>query len=229
VKQTNNDYTVLFVEDEENVRKNYVEYFKTYFKEVYETSNAEDAFTLYQNNKPDVMIVDIHLPKQNGIDLIKEIRKNDATIKIIILTAHADSSFLFESIPLKLTTYLIKPINRKELKESLNLAISDIERFTILSNKRIKLEESYSWDNECKELYHHNTVITLTSMEKKLLELLLSKKSRFFTYDEIFDYVWGYNEIGTIPGLKNLIVRIRKKLPENTIINLSNEGYKINF
>lgn len=228
-KTNNNNYTVLFIEDEENIRKNYVEYLGGYFKEVYEASSAEEALIIYKEKKPDLMIVDIHLPEQNGIDFIKDIRKYDVVTKIIILTAHADPSFLLESIPLKLTTYLIKPINRKELKDSLNLAIKEIESFTILSNKRIILQEEYSWDSECKELYHCNTIVTLTFMEKKFLELLLCGKSRVFSYDEIFDYVWGYEEIGTTSGLKNLVTRLRKKLPENMITNLSNEGYKINF
>jgi len=78
-------------------------------------------------------------------------------------------------------------------------------------------------------LLYCNEIIVLTSKEKKLIELLLSQKSRIFTYDEIFEYVWGYNEIGSLSGLKNLITRLRKKLPENMIINLFNEGYKINF
>ena len=113
---TNSEYTILFVEDEDNIRENYSKYLRIYFKDVLEAANAEDAFILYKEKKPDIMIVDIHLPKENGIELIKKIRKNDLDVKVIILTAHADSSFLLEAIPLKLIKYLIKPINRKELK-----------------------------------------------------------------------------------------------------------------
>lgn len=225
----NKNYTVLFVEDEENIRKNYAGYLKTYFKEVYEAENAEDALVIYEKEHPDIMIVDIHLPKMSGLELIKEIRKNDVKVKIIILTAHDDAAFLFEAIPLKLTKYLVKPINRKELKDSLALAIRDLEEFTVMHNKNIQLEDKYSWDRECKELYHCNEVVVLTIMEKKFLELLFSGKSRFFTYDEIFDYVWGYDEMGSINGLKNLVSRLRKKLPEDMIINMFNEGYKIKF
>lgn len=224
-----NDYTILFIEDEENVRKNYALYLRANFKEVYEAANAEKALEIYEEKKPNIMIVDIHLPKQNGIEFIKKIRQTDAMVKIIILTAHADSSFLLDAIPLKLIKYLIKPISRQELKHSLNLAINEIEEYTIVNNKRVQLQEGYSWDNEIKQIYFCNTLIELTLKEKKLLELLFSGKSRIFTYNEIFEYVWDYDEIGSINGLKNLVTRLRKKLPENMIVNIFKEGYKINF
>ena len=50
-----------------------------------------------------------------------------------------------------------------------------------------------------------------------------------FTYDEISDYVWGYDDSIPLNGLKNIVKRLRKKLPEDTILNIFNEGYKINF
>lgn len=222
-------HTLLFIEDEISIRQNYVAYLKNYFQEVYEASNAEDAYVLYKQKKPDILIVDIHLPKQSGIDLIKQIREHDFSVKIIILTAHADSKFLLDAIPLQLTKYLVKPINRKELKESLQLAIDELKMYTVLPNKRVKLAENYTWDSELKELFYHNQRIELTSKEKSFLELLNSRRNKVFTYDEIFDFVWGYDEIGTLNGLKNLVRRLRKKIPKNIIINLFNEGYKINL
>ena len=61
------------------------------------------------------------------------------------------------------------------------------------------------------------------------MELLFSHKNRVFKYDEIFDYVWEFDETLTINGLKNIVKRLRKKLPENTILNIFNEGYKISY
>ena len=69
----------------------------------------------------------------------------------------------------------------------------------------------------------------LTNKEKIFLELLFSHKNRVFTYDEISDYVWGYDDSIPLNGLKNIVKRLRKKLPEDTILNIFNEGYKINF
>jgi two-component system, OmpR family, response regulator VanR len=220
-------YTILFVEDEDTIRENYVSYLKNYFQEVYEARNAEEALVIYKSKTPDIMIVDIHLPKMNGIELVRRIREKDYSTKVIMLTAFTDTKLLLDATSLQLTKYLVKPINRQELKDTLRLAINEIKSFTVTPNKNIALNDEYIWDIEIKELKYHNQIVELTYREKSFLELLLSHKSRVFSHDEILEYVWGYDEIGTINSLKNLVKRLRKKLPEETIVNLFNEGYKI--
>ncbi len=222
-------YKVLFVEDEEILRKNYTTYLKMLFKEVYEAKDGEIAYKIYKEEKPDIMIIDIHLPKLNGIDLLKKIRENDHSTKAIMLTAHTDKSFLIDAAALKLTKYLVKPISRKELKNALNESIEELNKYDILPIKKIELKNNYMWNTELQELKNDNKTIELTSKEKKILTLLFSRKDKVFSYDEIFDYFWMEEESFTLNSLKNLIKRLRKKLPEDTIINQFNEGYKIIF
>lgn len=222
-------YKILVVEDEEAIRKNYIIFLKMFFKEVYEADDGEKAYNLYKSEKPDIMIVDINIPKLNGLELIKKIREKDFTTKIIILTAHSDKYFLFEAIELKLIKYLVKPVSRKDLNEALDLAINEISQYTILNIKNIQLTDEYSWNTELKELKFHNKIIDLTNKERNFLSLLLSHKNRAFNYNEIFEYVWTNEELISLNSLKNLVKRLRKKLPENMILNVFNEGYKINF
>lgn len=220
-------YSILFVEDEDTIRQNYVSYLKNYFQEVYEARNAGEALVIYKNKAPNIMIVDIHLPKINGLEMVSKIREKDHNTRVIMLTAYTDTKLLLDAASLKLTKYLVKPINRQELKDTLQLAMNEIKAFTIVPNKNIALNDEYIWDIELKELKYHNRIVELTHKEKGFLELLLSHKSRVFSHDEILEAVWGYDGIGTINSLKNLVKRLRKKLPEGTIINLFNEGYKI--
>ena len=222
-------YKILFVEDEQAIRENYIIYLKMFFSEVYEAKDGEEAYEFYKSKKPDIMIVDINIPKLNGIELLKKIREEDYMTKAILLTAHTDKAFLLEAASLKLTKYLVKPVSRKDLKEALNLAINELLKYNISPLQKIELAQKYSWDLQLKELKYYDKVIELTNKEKNLLDLLFSHKNRIFTYDEIFEYVWGYEESININGLKNIIKRLRKKLPENTILNIFNEGYKINF
>ncbi len=222
-------YKILFVEDEKATRENYVLYLKMLFSEVYEAKDGEEAYQLYKDKKPDIMIIDINIPKLNGLELLKKIRVNDYSTKAIMLTAHTDKTFLLEATELKLTKYLVKPISRKDLKETLELTINELLKYTVSAIKKINLPDNYSWDTELKELKHHNTSVDLTNKEKILLKLLFSHKNRVFTYDEIFEYVWELEEEISLNSLKNLIKRLRKKLPDNTIGNVFNEGYKINF
>jgi len=222
-------YKILFVEDEEATRKNYVTYLKMLFSEVYEASDGEKAYQLYKEKKPDILILDVNIPKLNGLELLEKIRENDYTTKAIMFTAHSDKNFLLQAVSLQLTRYLVKPVSRKDLKEALDIAINELLKYSVTPIQKIDLKDNYSWDMELKELKHHNTLIELTSKERILLSLLFSYKNRVFSYDDIFEYVWGYNEEISLNGLKNMIKRLRKKLPEDTIINVFNEGYKINF
>ncbi len=222
-------YKILFVEDEKAIRENYITYLKTFFAEVFEAEDGVKAYELYKLKKPDIMIVDINIPKLNGLELLERVRENDYTTKAIMLTAHTDKSFLLKATTLKLTKYLVKPVSRKDLNEALESTINEILKYSVMSIQKIELSENYSWNMELKELKHHNHIIELTNKERTLLELLFSHKNRVFTYEEIFEYVWGYDESITLNGLKNMIKRLRKKFPENTILNIFNEGYKINF
>jgi len=67
-----NLYDLLFVEDEKPIRDNYVTYLKRYFKNVYEAEDGEHAYTVYKEKKPQLMIVDINIPKMNGLELVKK-------------------------------------------------------------------------------------------------------------------------------------------------------------
>jgi len=222
-------YKILFVEDDQVIRENYVAYLKMMFSEVYEAKDGEEAYALYKIKKPDLMIVDINLPKLTGLELLKKIRENDHTTKAIMLTAHTDKSFLLEAIQLKLTQYLVKPVSSKDLNEALELTIKELLQYNVMPLQKIELPQNYSWHVELKELKHHNTLIKLTKKEKILLDLLFSHKNRVFTYDEIFEHICEYEETNSINGIKNMVKRLRKKLPEGSIVNLFNEGYKIIF
>ena len=78
-------YNVLFIEDEKDIRDNYTKYLKRHFLNVYEAVDGEDGYRIYKDKKPEIMIVDINLPKLNGLDLVKKIRQEDQSVKIIML------------------------------------------------------------------------------------------------------------------------------------------------
>ena len=221
-------YKILFVEDEKVTRENYVMYLKMCFQEVYEADDGEKAYELYTKIKPDIMIIDINIPKLNGLELLKRIRQKDQTTKAIMLTAHTDKIFLMDAIALKLTQYLVKPVDRKTLQEALITTIQELTNYETISLKKIDLKNNFYWNIETMELSQFNVLVELTSNERKFLSLLFSKKSKTFTYDEIFEYFWE-EESFNINSLKNMVKRLRKKLPDDSILNQFNEGYKINL
>lgn len=221
-------YRVLFVEDERQTRENYVIYLKTIFKEVYEAEDGDDGYRQYVDKKPHIMVIDLNLPKMNGLELLKRIRQADHNTKAIMLTAHTDKEFLLSAASLKLVEYLVKPVNRRDLKNALNIAVEELEHFKIEAVKKVVFASGYSWDKESKELLHHKENIQLTAKETKMLELLCSSLGRTFTYDEISEYVWGYDALGSADSIKTLVKKLRTKLPKSTVENVFGIGYKIN-
>ena len=89
---------VLFVEDEENIRINAITYLRRLFEEVYEAKDANEAFEIIDNKKPHIIITDINMPKTNGLEMIRKIRKNDLYTKIIVLSAYTKTEYLLEAI-----------------------------------------------------------------------------------------------------------------------------------
>lgn len=219
-------YKILVVEDEDLARENFVIYLEMFYDEVYEACDGEEALKIYKEVSPDIMLVDINIPKINGLDVIKKIREKDLNVKIIVLTAHTETEFLMEAVALKLTKYLFKPVNRKELKDALDKCINEMKNFTISSNVIINFEEEYSYNLDLKELRKHNEIINITYKEQLFLELLVRNNNRLSTYEEIL--IAMYDDEATQESLKNIVKRLRKKLPKDTIINVPTQGYKIN-
>ena len=220
-------FDILFIEDEKAIRDNYVAYLKMFFNAVYEAEDGEKAYEIYKEKKPHILIVDIHLPKLSGIDLLKRIRKTDHTTKAIMLTAYTDTSLLLESASLKLTKYLTKPISRRVLKDALDLAIKELENFNTLSLRTINLKDNYIWNYDSQELLCDNSTINLTNKERIIFILLMSNLNKVLEYDNIIYKIWTYEDDGSLDALKTIIKNLRRKLPKDTIQNVFGVGYTI--
>ena len=220
-------FSVLYVEDEKAIRENFVFYLDFLFDEVYEAEDGEVAYEIYKQKKPQILIIDIDIPKLNGIDLLKKIRENDHTTRAIMLTGHSDTNSLLEATGLKLTKYLIKPVNKKKLDEAISLVVKELSDFNTSSIKKVNLMDGYSWDYEVQELKKSNETISLTNKEKKLFLLFVSNLGKVLSYEEIIYEVWFNDGEGSIEALKTMIKNLRKKLPKDTIVNIFGIGYKI--
>ncbi len=224
-------YSILFIEDEDDIRKNYTVYLENYFKYVYEAKDGLEGYRVYKERRPDILIIDINIPHMKGIELLRKIRENDYQTKAIMLTAHTDLEYLLQTNSLKLIKYLLKPVKRAELKETLLLAIDEIQKYRIETLQTIELGNNYRWDCALSQLSFFHEIVELTNKEQRLLELLFSKRNKVFTYEEIFHYVWEYysNEnMNYMNALRSLMKNLRKKIPRELIGNYFGIGYKIN-
>jgi len=222
-KMLNGNIKVLYVEDDDIARENGIEYLENYFDNIYEAADAIIALKLYEENKPDIIITDIQMPKLNGLEFVKKIRQKDKKTQVIIITAFSDTEYLLKAVELKLVKYLIKPIKEREFDEALNLCIESInEEFSNI----VELSNDTYFDRYNNTLVKNNEIVKLRTKEIELFTLLLKNKNRYVTYQEIENVVWP--DIGmSKDALKTIVKNLRAKLPKNLILNLTGTGYKI--
>jgi len=213
------DFSLLYVEDDKGIRDINFSMFKRIFKEAYEASNGEIGYELYLKHKPNIVVTDIKMPKMDGLELAKKIRKNDEQTRIIITTAFNDEKYLLEAIELNLERYLVKPLTKRNLFPALEKAISNIQ-------KKVNLSDDFYFDTKSSLFYFKGEVIKMTKKELLFLSLLVRKANKIVTYDEIEEEVWEFEQM-SIKSLRTTIGILRKKLPYNIISNVSNMGYKL--
>lgn len=218
-------YTILYVEDEKKIRLNYAQYLEHYFANVYAVATAESAREVLEEHYADIMLVDISLPGQNGLDFAKELREVDQNIRIIVLTAHSDVEWLLQATQLKLTDYLLKPIERSKLKSALAKAIDEIERYEIIYKEVITLANGLQWDMQ--ERMFLGDTIHLTPNEQLFISILASGIKTTIHSDDICQEIWGEGVEAKGSSLKTLVKKLRKKLPDDTIANIYAQGYRL--
>jgi len=219
--------TLLYIEDDDVLREQFMRILKSKFKEVYEASDGLEALQKYAEYTPDMIVSDINLPKMDGLEVIEKVRANDEHTPIVIMSAYSDQEKLFKAIKLGLSEYLIKPVPHKKLLAVLDAMALKYEN-NIESNNVIPLSNEYIWKKEEKALCYRDETISLTKRERVLLECLISQLNQVVTFDTITDLIWEDEEyIVVYSSLSHLLKRLRKKFPEELIENIYGEGYRI--
>ncbi|MAD41272.1 MAG: DNA-binding response regulator [Arcobacter sp.] len=214
------NYRILCVEDEDGIRKRLVSTLKYYFDDVLEASNGEDGYDLYLEYKPDIIISDIQMPKQNGIEMVQSIRKEDLSTIIIMLTAYSSEEYLLQLINLNINHYILKPITSESLLGGI------IQSFGKKIDKKIEIDNEFYFNIQEYELYYRSEIIHLRKREKEFLLLLCKNKNSILTYEQIEEYLWRDKSM-SMSALKTFIKELRQRLPSNIIVNVPQIGYKI--
>jgi len=218
-------YTLLYVEDEAPIRMVTKMFLEPYFKKIFEAQDGEEAFQIYQEEKPNVIITDIEMPKVNGLELCKKIRTIDKETPIIITTAYTSVEYLLEAVSLNLIKYLGKPLKEEELFEALETC------FTQLESKHpsvVQLTKTLMYDTFNQSLFNENKIIPLSSFQAQLLDILIKNKNRIVSYTELENEIW-YDKVMTVDSLRALVLKTRKVVGKEVIKNISKTGYKINL
>ncbi len=204
-----NNFTLLYVEDEKIVRENFAEVFQNYFQNVITAEDGIEAWNIYQENSIDAAILDISLPKMDGLSLAKKIREKNENIEIIMLTGHTEKDKLLKAINMHLFSYLVKPVKKEAVDENLQNLINKLTDKT-----NIHLKNNYTFNLSTQTLYYKSIPNRLSKHETKLVDFLVRNLNNYFSACDIsnalFDAVWVHDE--TCNNLIQLVSRFKKKM-----------------
>ena len=180
-------------------------------------SSIKDTKAYLQDNKPNLIILDIALPDGSGLDLYKDYIKF-LNINTIFLTADDNIDNIVFALDTGACDYITKPFEVRVL-------IAKINR--ILSNKSLIIK-NIVFDFNKMEVFKNSNVVSLTSLEKKILFLLVSNKNKVVTRENLINYIWELTGNDVYDNTITVYLkRIREKLDTDIIKTIKGIGYRI--
>ncbi|ALB46309.1 response regulator transcription factor [Clostridium beijerinckii] len=204
--------TILVVEDELSIRSFICLNLRKKKYEVLEAENGEEALSIFNNRKIDIVLLDLMLPGIDGFEVCQKIRDISQSVGIIMLTARSQEEDRVKGLVEGADDYLLKPFSMVELEARI---ISLARRLNhIYSKKESSVIKSgpFELDVINKKVSHLGKDIKVTPTEYCLLQFLINNKNKVFTRNDILDEVWGINYIGDEKVVDVNIRRIRKKI-----------------
>ena len=193
-KSISNKEKVLVVDDEASIRRILDTRLSMIGYIVITACDGEEALSLFRKEAPNLVILDVMMPKLDGYGVCQEIRKT-SDVPIIMLTALGDVADRITGLELGADDYVIKPFSPKELEARIRSVLRRTEKVQLSSSNNKSGIVQFSFlkiDFNRRQVYKADERIKLTGMEFSLLELLISRSGQAFSRAEILQEVWGY-------------------------------------
>ncbi|MGQ3477853.1 response regulator transcription factor [Paenibacillus sp. TY11] len=219
---------LLLVEDETTLRTIIAKGLKRCNYSVDLAADGEKALELYEVYEYDMIVLDLNLPKIDGIEVLRQIRSKDNEIKILILSARTEIEDRIKGLDNGANDYLVKPFDFNELEARIRslLRRSFIQNDVILTLGDIKVDTSQ------KFAAIHDTKLDLTKKEYSVLEYLMFNKNKVISTEQLIEHVWDSEVDLFSNSLKYHIHSLKKKIRSATanddlIKNIRGQGYII--
>lgn len=219
---------IVLAEDEAALGQIIKESLETRDFKVILCQDGEKAFKAYKSESPEILVLDVMMPKKDGFTLAKEVREIDDTIPIIFLTAKSQTQDVVEGFTIGGNDYLKKPFSMEELIVRIHNLISR----TKLQKTADTLEiGDYTFDFPKQLLtYKTDDTVQLTHREAHLLFHLIKNKNSVLDRSLILNKLWGTDDFFSARSMDVFISKLRKKLKQDDriqILNVRGFGYKL--
>ncbi len=202
---------ILIVDDDKNIREVVKLYLRKEGYEITEAADGKIGADLFFGKQYDLVLLDIMMPVQDGIETMKQIRAK-SNVPVIMLTAKGETFDKVLALELGADDYIVKPFDPKELVARVKAVIrrsTQEEKSDILEYHNLKIDmQNYQVIYEGKE-------VQMPPKEIELLYFLASRPNKVFTRDQLLEQVWGFEYFGDSRTVDVHIKRLREKFNEN--------------
>jgi DNA-binding NtrC family response regulator len=203
------DFNILYLEDDIDLAKHTTDVLEDFVRKIYTVQTSLEAMEVIKTKNIDLIISDILLENENGIDFLKELKKENISLPAILTTAHTDTKYLLDAIQLKVENYIIKPINIKELLNTLHDVLLPIVQEKQIQ-KNINVIKTISMITDSKQVEVVKYIISNLNNENQLVT----------SYSDIID---------KISISKPTLIKLFKELTDKEIlIKIAHKTYKFN-
>ncbi len=224
----NNQYKILLVDDEPDV----VEFIGYNLKKegfaVFSANNGKSAISIALEVHPHLILLDVMMPKMDGIETCQEIRRSPVLANTIVafLTARGEDYSQIAGFEAGADDYITKLVKPKVLVSRIKALLKRITRNEESNSSEILQFGAITIDTERYEVTLNEQKINLPRKEFELLQLLVSKPEKVFTRDEIYQRIWGNSVIVGDRTIDVHIRKLREKLGDDYIKTIKGVGYK---
>ncbi|MBP3701884.1 MAG: response regulator transcription factor [Lachnospiraceae bacterium] len=231
---TNNRYKILLVEDETNIRLVVTTLLESADYQVIPAGTCGLAKTLFASYQPDLVILDLGLPDQDGMDFLEWLRREFLT-PVIVLSARTDEKDKVLALDAGANDYVTKPFGSAELLARIRTTLRNYRHSAQagrLPGGRFQLQDLVI-DYDARQIFSAGEEIKLTQTEYNIVALLSEHCGKMMTYSAIIKGIWGYSGEGSTKKLQVNMANIRKKFgvkPGESwyITNELGVGYRMN-
>lgn len=191
-------------------------------------TDGEEGWEKYYDTDPDFVILDIMLPKMDGWEVCREIRRDERNVPVLMLTGKGESYDKIKGLEMGADDYVVKPFEPKEV-------IARIQAVLRRTNPHKQFRKPLTFHNikvdvQEHQLWRNGKAVLLPLKELELLYFLMSEKNHVFTRQQLVERIWGYDYEGDVRTIDVHIKRIREKIgdesPVWTLKTIRGVGYK---
>ena len=217
--------TILVIEDEEPIQNIIKAFLEDAGYTVVLAADGLEGVEQFRESKPDLVLLDLMLPKIDGFAVCEILRK-ESRVPIIMLTALDDEDNQMKGFDALADDYITKPFSMPVVMKHIEAVLRRTEQGGAAPNNVIRYKE-ITLDMDSLTVLVGNESISMTTREFEILKLLLENQGRVFTRESLLDSIWGYDYFGDEKIVNTHIKNIRKKLGVDYIETIRGAGYKI--